>query len=324
MTQHPKVIIDHLDRLKSVLRLKHYSLSTERSYSEWLIRYWYFIQRIEDHDLASEKKFEAFLTHLARDQNVSATTQNQAFNAILFFYQTVLGQKLENINALRAQRPSQVRIALSVADTRRLLAATPDVGGYPTNMIARLLYGCGLRVTEPLNLRIKDLLFDDSKLFIMGAKGQKDRVVRMPCSLVEPIKEQIAWARAVFDRDQVGKIPLVLPFQLAKKYPAYQFNFQWAWLFPQRYPCADPRTGRIVRYHLHEANVQRAVKIARNKLGLNVTPHNLRHCYATHCLDRGDSMKAVQQSMGHKHIETTSGYWHADAMSVKSPLDAIQ
>lgn len=320
MADHPQVLIEHLNRMKSVLRLKHYSLATERSYCDWVVRYWHFIQRL-DRNLTSEKKFEAFLTDLALEQNVSAATQNHAFNAILFFYKNVLGIELKDIDALRARRPSHVRIAISVEDTYRLLDATPDVAGYPTNLIARMLYGSGLRPSEPLNLRVKDLHFSESKLFLMGAKGGKDRLVRLPCALVEGLKAQLDFARAIFERDQKSKIPIVLPHQLAKKYPGYQFDFQWAWVFPQRYPCEDPRTQRIVRFHLHEANIQRAVKIAAKKLGLCVTPHNLRHCYATHLLERGVNMKALQEAMGHKYIETTAGYCHADAMSVPSPVD---
>lgn len=273
--------------------------------------------------LTSEQKMERFLSDLAIKKDISASTQNQAFNAILFFYRAVLGVQLKNINALRAQRPPHLRHAPTVDETRALIAAVRDVGGYPVNLIVRLLYGCGLRVTEPLNLRIKDVDLANGKLFIMSAKGGKDRVVALPCSLVAEIRAQMDYARAVWQRDALARIPLEIPHQLAKKYPEYKFAWPWAWLFPQRFPCRHPRTGEIVRYRMHEANVQQGVKEARRKLGIMVLPHELRHAYATHCLNRGTNIKALQASMGHKSIETTAGYCHAEALSVKSPLELV-
>jgi site-specific recombinase XerD len=178
-------------------------------------------------------------------------------------------------------------------------------------------------VTEPLNLRIKDVDLENGRLLMRGAKGGKDRVVALPCSLSEEIRSQFDYARAVWTRDVAAKIPLEIPGQLAKKYPEYRFAWPWAWLFPQRHPCIHPRTGELVRYRMHEANVQQGVKEARRKLGIMVLPHELRHAYATHCLDRGTNLKALQEAMGHKQIETTIGYCHAEALSVKSPLELI-
>jgi integrase len=197
-----------------------------------------------------------------------------------------------------------------------------NVGGYPINLIVRMLYGCGLRVTEPLGVRIKDIDLANSKLFIMGGKGRKDRVVRIPCSLSVELRAQMDFARAIWRRDSTARIPVALPHQLAKKYPAYQFAWSWAWLFPSHRPCKHPRTGETVRWHVLECNVQRAVREASQKLGLTITPHCLRHSYATDCLDRGTNVKALQAAMGHVNAETTLGYCHAEAMSVASPLDA--
>jgi integrase len=272
--------------------------------------------------LSSEQKMERFLTELAL-KDVSASTQNQAFNAILFFYRDVLGVQLKNVDALRATRPDRIRIAPSRDDTFKLLDAVKDSSGYPANLVVRMLYGSGLRVSEPLALRIKDVNFADSKLFILGAKGQKDRVVRMPCSVVDRLREQIEYARSVARKDKAAKLPIQLPHQLAKKYPEMEFNENWAWVFPLRHPCRDPRDGRLVRWHMLADTVQRAVKVARRQLGIMVTPHSLRHAFATHCLDSGVNMKALQEAMGHKFIETTAGYCHADALSVRSPLDSL-
>lgn len=306
---------------RGVIRRQHKALATEHTYLHWLGRYIAAISQMPN-ALPSEQKMERFLSDLALHQNVSASTQNQAFNAILFFYRDVLKIELKNINALRAQRPAHLRHAPTVEETRALLADVRNVGGYPVNLIVRLLYGCGLRVTEPLNLRIKDVDLANAKLFIMGAKGGKDRVVALPCSLAEEMRGQMDYARAVWSRDVHARIPLEVPNQLARKYPEFRFAWPWAWLFPQRFPCRHPRTGEVVRYRMHEANVQQGVKEARRKLGIMVLPHELRHAYATHSLDRGANMKALQEAMGHAQITTTAGYCHAEALSVKSPLDS--
>jgi len=310
-----------IDKARDVMRRQHKAISTEETYLHWLRRYMAAIGQMPN-ELASEKKLERFLTELARAHDVSASTQNQAFNAILFFYKDVLGLPLKNVDALRASRPEHLRHAPTPAETRQLLATVRDVAGYPTNLITRLLYGCGLRVTEPLNLRIKDVQVRETKLFIRGAKGRKDRVVALPCSLAEEIRAQIAFARTVWQRDAQAKMPLELPHQLAAKYPEYRFAWPWAWVFPSRWPCKHPRTGQLVRYRMHEVNVQRAVKEARRRIGIMVLPHELRHAYATHTLDRGVNVKALQAAMGHVDVNTTMGYCHAEACSVPSPLDS--
>lgn len=310
-----------IKQTRDVIRRQHKALATEQTYLHWLGRYIRALQEMPP-DLTSEQKMEQFLSDLAVRANVSASTQNQAFNAILFFYRDVLRVELKGIDALRATRPARLRHAPTVPETRALLAAVRNVGGYPVNLIVRLLYGCGLRVTEPLNLRIKDVDLANGRLFILGAKGGKDRVVALPCSLTEEIRGQMDYARAVWQRDGRAKIPLEIPHQLARKYPEFQFAWSWAWLFPQRHPCRHPRTGQIVRYRMHEANVQQGVKEARRKLGIMVLPHELRHAYATHSLERGVNMKAIKEAMGHANIQTTEGYCHAEALSVPSPLDA--
>ena len=316
-------IPEAIEKTRCVIRRQHKALSTEGTYIFWLRRYMAALQRIPK-DLPSEKKLEQFLTDLACVHDVSASTQNQAFNAILFFYRHVLGQELANIDSLRAQRPPHERHAPSLAETTALLQTIRNEGGYPTNLIARMLYGCGLRVSEPLNLRIKDIDLERYRLCIRGAKGGTDRVVALPLSLVPEIKQQAQFAREVWQRDRHNRTPLALPHSLAKKYPECQYAWGWAWLFPSHLPCRDPRTGLVVRYRMHEANVQRAVKRARRKLGIFVLPHELRHGYATHCLERGVNPRAIQEAMGHKSLETTMGYLHAEALSVASPLDILK
>src|SRR5271169_2177246 len=190
-----------VNKARSVMRRQHKALSTEGTYVFWLRRYIAALHGIPK-DLPSEKKLERFLTDLACKQDLCASSQNQAFNAILFFYRDELGRQLGNVDALRAQRPMRERHAPSLADTKLLLQTIRNEGGYPTNLIARMLYRCGLRVSEPLNLRIKDLNFEQCTLCIRGAKGGKDRVVALPPSLIPQLKQQIEFAREVWRRDK--------------------------------------------------------------------------------------------------------------------------
>lgn len=307
--------------LRNTIRRKHFSLSTEETYAGWLLRFMRYVVKLP-HGLSSEKKLEEFLTALARDE-VSASTQNQAFNALLFFYRDCLGQKLDGIDALRAKREATVRRAPAVDEVRRLLADVRDEGAYPVRLVIKLIYGCGLRITEPLGIRVRDVELENSRLIIRRAKGGKDRVVGIPCSVVREIAAQLEVARLTWKRDVAAQVPIKLPSRMEKKYPRSQWSWNWAWLFPQNAPCRDPRSGRTVRWHQLESTVQRAVKSSCRRLGLEILPHELRHAYATHCLNGGQNPRAIQQSMGHKSLETTMGYLHAEALSVRSPLEMV-
>lgn len=307
--------------LRNTIRLRHYSLSTEQCYADWLRRFMRYVVKLPA-GLPSERKIESFLTLLAKD-DVAASTQNQAFNALLFFYQECLGQKLEGINALRAKREATVRRAPDVDEVRRLLAELRDESGYPVRLVTRLIYGCGLRITEPLSLRIRDLDLANSRLVIRRAKGGKDRVVPLPCSLAGEIQAQLKAARVIYERDLAAGVPIKLPSRMERKYPRAQASWHWAWLFPQAAPCRDPRDGRTVRWHQLESTVQRAVRSAGRRAGVEILPHELRHAYATHCLNSGQNPRAIQQAMGHKSLETTMGYLHAEALAVRSPLEAL-
>jgi integrase len=315
-------LLNAIERLRDVLRRQHKAIATEATYVYWLRHYVNDLNKMPA-SLTSEQKLEHFLTDLARHRDLSANSQNQALNAVLFFYKEVLRQPLQNVDALRAKRPARLRHAPTIAETQALLQTIKDVAGYPTNLIARLIYGCGLRVCEPLNLRIKDLNLDDLTLFLVGAKGGTDRVVSLPKVLVPELVQQMGFAKGVWQRDRQNKIPVTLPHQLAIKYPDYQFAWPWTWRFPSRNTCFHPRTHCEVRYRMHEANVQRAVKEARRKLGISVLPHELRHGYATHSMENGVSPRAIQLAMGHSSLETTMGYLHTESLSVKSPLETV-
>lgn len=309
-------------KLRDVIRRKHLSWRTEETYAGWLVRYTGYIAKLAG-DFTSEQKMEMFLSTLAR-QGVSASTQNQAFNAILFFYREVLGQQINKVNSLRAKRPQTVRVAPSAEDVRTLLGAVKDTHGYPTRLVVRMLYGCGLRVSEPLELRVKDMLWPESKLVIRGAKGDKDRFISIPCSLIPELKQQARAARLVWEKDFAAKVPVTLPGQLARKYPQAQFAWNWYWLFPANNICQHPRTGETVRWRMHEANVQRCVKVAARQHGLCITPHYLRHAYATHALRQGANVRDVQDALGHAQLNTTMVYLAADQRGVNSPLDALE
>lgn len=291
-----------VQKLREVIRRKHFSLSTETTYAAWLRRFMRYIEKCPA-GWPSEVKLEKFLTALARDE-VAASTQNQAFNALVFFYQECLGRLLQGINSLRAKRGSVIRRAPAVDEVAALLREVQDEGHYPVRLVVLLLYGCGLRVTEPLGLRIRDVDLAGSRFIIRQAKGRKDRVVAIPCSLGRQIEAQIEAARVIWLRDVAAQVPIKLPSRMDKKYPYAKASWQWAWLFPQNAPCRDPRSGQIVRWHQLESSVQRAVRSACRRLNLQVLPHELRHAYATHCL--------YAQQMG---------YLHAEALSVRSPLD---
>jgi integrase len=168
---------------------------------------------------------------------------------------------------------------------------------------------------------VRDVLLSESKLVIRGAKGGKDRFVPVPCLLFAELKAQLDFAKSVSEKDRLNRVPVALPGLLAKKYPHWQFSPKWAFLFPSHQPCIHPRSGETVRWRCHEANVQRAVRAAARPLGLDITPHHLRHAYATHCLNAGQNPRAIQQAMVHSQLETTMGYLHAEAMNVKSPLE---
>jgi site-specific recombinase XerD len=263
---------------------------------------------------------EAFLTALALD-GVAASTQNQAFNAILFFYRYVLKQELGNVNALRAKRPPSLRYCPDRQETLQLLANVSDVYGYPTRLVVHLLYACGLRLCEPLNLRIKDLDLKGRRLQLHQSKGNKGRVVLFPECLSGALERQLIFAKALHGQDYAKRIPVALPGLLAKKYPYAEHAERWAWLFPSKSICRDPRANKLVRWRCHESNIQRAVRDAAVRCNLQgITPHHLRHAFATHALQDGAFVRDLQVVLGHAHLETTMNYLHTEAGRVASPL----
>ena len=315
------IVSDALKKLREAVRVRHFSLGTEKSYGMWLRSYMGAVRGYPA-GWPPEKKIARFLTEEAV-RGVAASTQNQALNALVFFYKVVLGVPVGEIEAGRARRTERVRAALPVGETRAVLGAVEDVGGYPTRLVALLLYGAGLRVTEPLELRLKDVDLAARRLVIREAKGQKDRVVALPEVLVEGMRGQLRMARAVWRADRAAGLPVRLPGLLRRKSPGLALTEGWAWVFPAHAAGAHPRTGELVRWRMHEVNVQRAVRAAAERAGLagRVTPHVLRHCYATHAHEAGAPVRNLQEAMGHTQIETTMRYLTPSAAGVRSPLD---
>lgn len=307
-----------------VMRVRHLSLNTEktycghiRSYIDWLI--------LHGRDLPdSRARVEAYLTSMAH-RGCSASTQNQAFNALLFLYEQVRNEKLENIQALRAKQFGHKRTALPKEQTLALLQGVEDVGGYPTRLVAWLLYACALRVSEPLNLRIKDVDTSAWRLTLRGCKGGKDRTVIVPPVLRAALARQMAFSKAVWQRDRESGLPVEVPGLLARKYPKAPHAWMWFWVFPAHRPCTHPRTGETVRWRMHEVNVQRAVKKSAEAMGLDglATPHVLRHCCATHILDAGGNVRDVQDLLGHASLTTTMIYVHGNSERVRSPVETL-
>jgi site-specific recombinase XerD len=310
-----------LARTRELIRLKHMAYSTEKTYCHWITAYCHHLRECPS-DLPPEKKLEAFLSGEAR-RGCSAGTQNQAFAALLFLYRDVLGKDLGKVDALRAKRPQFARHAPSREDTFAILTNVRDHGSYPTRLIVHLLYGCGLRISEALNLRVKDVDLDNSRLIIREPKHGHDRYVAIPCSLADAIRMQLERAAQAHAQHVRDAIPVPLPGLLAKKYPRAAFDIGWAWLFPASGVCKHPRTGETVVYRCLESNVQRAVRAAAQRAGISsiITPHHLRHAYATHAMAGGAFVRDIQAALGHRSLETTMGYISPEAARIVSPLD---
>ncbi len=267
---------------------------------------------------------EAFLTHLAVNRNVAASTQNQALAAILFLYREVLEIELPWLDGVtRAKKPPRLPVVLSETEVSRLLA---QLDGTPL-LIASLLYGSGLRLMEALRLRVKDIDLERSEITVRAGKGGKDRHTILPEKLVPLLSAQIDRVRAIHEQDLHDQVaPVYLPHALERKYPRAGRELAWQYLFPAKKPAIDPRSGLLRRHHVHEKGIQRAIKAAVRRAGLNkpASSHTLRHSFATHLLERGYDIRTVQELLGHKDIRTTQVYTHVlnrGGNAVRSPLD---
>ena len=311
-----------LDQVQRMMRRKHYSIRTEKSYLQWIKRFILFHNKRHPKDMA-EPEIEAFLTHLAVKENVSASTQNQAFNAILFLYRNVLKQELQGIEAMRAKKPQLVPVVMTQAETNQIIAVLNGTH----QLIAKLLYGSGLRLLECLRLRVKDIDFAQNQIIVHSGKGNKDRRTLLPKSLHQPLQEHLVRVKMLHNQDlEKGFGRVYLPYALERKYPNAHQEWIWQYLFPAPQLSKDPRTGVTRRHHLTERSVQKAVRQAVKLVQLNkrVTCHTFRHSFATHLLQAGYDIRTVQELLGHKDVKTTMIYTHilnTGPMAVQSPLD---
>jgi len=310
-----------MDRVRRTLRTRHYSVRTEKTYCYW-IRFFIRFNGVRHPSDMGAPEVRAFLEHLAVDRGVAAATQNQALNAIVFLYAKVLERPLGDIGKVtRACRPQRLPVVLTREEVLRVLEHLPG----QARLIASLMYGAGLRVTEACRLRVQDIDFGREAITVRSGKGDKDRVTLLPSSLAAPLEARIeAIRRGLQGRPVAGRVPVTLPYALSRKYPNAGTSLGWQWLFPAARPCLDG-DGRAVFHHIHTSAVQRAVKGAMRAAGLSRpgSCHTLRHSFATHLLASGADIRTVQELMGHKSVETTQIYTHVlgrHFAGVRSPL----
>lgn len=309
--------------MRERMRTRHLALRTEHAYLQWLRRYLEFHKGVHPRELGAPE-VEEFLTHLAVHRKVSAATQSQALQALLFLYRHVLEIELPWLdNVTRATQPKRLPTVLSRAEVAALLA---QLSGTPW-LVASLLYGSGLRLTEGLRLRVKDLALERGELVVREAKGGKDRVTMLPAALDAQVRAHVTRLRAWYEEERRQQRPgVTLPRALGRKFPDAAIRWGWQYLFPAATLCHDPYTGQLVRHHLHEKVIQRAMQAAVRRTGLTqaASCHTLRHCFATHLLEDGYDIRTVQELLGHSDLKTTMIYTHVmqkGAKGVRSPLD---
>ncbi len=313
--------------MRAALRARHYSYRTEQSYIQWVRRFILFHNKRHPAEMGTTE-IEAFLSHLATNKNISVSTQNQALSALLFLYRHVLQKEISpTLNYAIAKRPKRLPVVLSRDEVRRLMTY---LDGIPW-LVAQLLYGSGLRLSEALRLRIKDIDFSNNYILVRNGKGDKDRVTLLPQSIQPHLKIQIQRARRLYTRDLQNSRwgGVSIPNALAQKYPNAPREWIWQYLFPAERLSVDPRSQRLLRHHLHPTSIQKAIRRAATeaKITKHVTPHTLRHSFATHLLEAGYDIRTVQELLGHKDIRTTMIYTHvmkSGPFAVQSPLDTLK
>lgn len=314
-----------LDQVRAKIRLNHYSLRTEDAYADWVKRFILFHGKRHPRDMGAAE-VEQFLTYLAVERKVSASTQNQAKSALLFLYREVLGIELPWLDEVVQAKPSRrLPVVLTPREARALLN---ELNGTMWLFVS-LLYGTGMRLLEGLRLRVKDIEFERREILVRAGKGNKDRVTVLPENLLIPLQKQIEKARQLHDKDLAeGHGDAFLPDALSRKYPQAAKAWGWQYVFPSPARSSDPRTGKTGRHHIFEATIQRAVRTAAKRAGISkpVTPHVLRHSFATHLLQAGYDIRTVQELLGHKDVNTTMIYTHVlnkGGKGVRSPLDQL-
>jgi integron integrase len=312
-----------LDQVRQLTRLRHYSYKTEKTYVRWVKRYIVFHGLRHPREMGAAE-VTSFLSHLATDRYVSASTQNQALSALLFLYKDVLGVELPWLNGIeRAKRPARVPTVLSREEVRAILSRLSGA----KRLMASLLYGSGLRLSECLRMRVKDIDFHYSQIMVREGKGGKDRHTVLPEPLADPLCLHLERVKALHDRDlKAGFGCVELPHALASKYPRACREWGWQYAFPAAKLSRDPRTGAVRRHHLDETALQKAVRAALREAGITrpASCHTLRHSFATHMLEDGYDLRTIQELLGHTDVQTTMIYTHVlnrGGRGVRSPLE---
>ena len=309
------------------MRLRHYSIHTERAYCDWIKRFVRYHGMKDREDLqGGEAKIEAFLTHLALELGVAPATQNQAMNALVFLYKKVLKQSLdEEINAVRAPKKINVPVVMSREEVAQVITL---IEGVP-QLVVKLLYGSGLRIMEAVRLRIQDIDYAFKQLTVRSGKGAKDRLTTFPASLIPSLEQHLAKVRLIHEQDLAqGYGEVYLPYALARKYPGAGREWGWQYVFPSRRRATDPRSDTVRRHHIDPSVINKAIKVSARKRGLTkrISAHTFRHSFATHLLERGTDIRTIQALLGHKDVSTTMIYTHVlqqGGQGVPSPLDDL-
>ena len=313
-----------LEQLSDQLRTQHYSRRTEGTYISWVRKFILFHGKRHPSELGPEE-INAFISYLALEREVAASTQNQALSAVLFLYRHVLKIELDEtaLQFARPRRPKRLPTVLSKAEALQVIDRMQGV----YRLMAQVMYGSGLRLMEVLRLRVKDLDFANRQIIVRDGKGENDRATVFPDILIEPLRLHLNGVKAQHEKDLFdGYGTVYLPYALAKKFPNANREWIWQYVFPANELSTDPATGIVQRHHLHETNLQKAVRGAARSAGVNkpVTPHTFRHSFATHLLENGYDIRTVQELLGHKDVKTTMIYTHVlhkGALGVHSPLD---
>lgn len=315
-----------MDQVRETLRYHHYARSTENTYCNWILRYIYFYEKERHPKDMGEREVENYLSHLASVKNVATSTQKQALNALVFLYRDVLQIPLNNkIAPVRAKRKRHPPTVLTEDEVQRVFA---EMSG-PHLLMARLIYGSGIRLMECIRLRIQDLDFGQGQLFIRGGKGGKDRVSFLPKMIRNELSLQVERVKELHTRDlEEGFGEVYLPNALSRKYRKAAYEATWQYVFPSKTRSVDPRSGIERRHHVLESGLQKAVKTAVKKAQIDKrgTVHTLRHSFATHMLESGTNIRVLQELLGHADVKTTEIYTHVmrkDLSNSQSPLDRL-
>ncbi len=311
---------DPVELIRSRLRVRHYSEKTVKSYSNWCRRYLEFCLSRE-FDKGADQSFRDYMTYLALNRKVAASTQNQAFNSVLFLFRNVWNREPAEINGVRAKRPQRLPAVLSREEVYRVFK---EVRGVP-GLVVRMIYSGGMRLSEALSLRIQDCNYENCSVVVRQGKGNKDRVTLLGRTLLPDLRVHIEKLKNRFSAE---KIPVFLPGAIARKYLGAGLQWPWQFVFPGTGICNDPATGKSLRYHMHPSAVQREMKRAVNAAGISkrATVHTLRHSFATHLLMAGTDLCEIQELLGHKSLETTRVYLHVMKELkpiTRSPLDML-